>query len=105
MARVKINTTGNSLASFKVWVDNHIYAIHLLISVQCSSMVEEENQLDKYTSSSTVEEENQLDKIYQAAEKAFEQLEEEKEDKERDYISEWYRWVELTKKNLKNKLN
>jgi len=33
MARVKINTTGNSLASFKVWVDNHIYAIHLLISV------------------------------------------------------------------------
>lgn len=68
-------------------------------------MVEEENQLDKYTSSSTVEEENQLDKIYQAAEKAFEQLEEEKKDKERDYISEWYRWVELTKKNLKNKLN
>ena len=68
-------------------------------------MVKEENQLDKYTSSSTEEEENQLDKIYQAAEKAFEQLEEEKEDKERDYISEWYRWVELTKKNLKNKLN
>ena len=68
-------------------------------------MVDEENQLDKYTSSSTVEEKNQLDKIYQAAEKAFEQLEEEKEDKERDYISEWYRWVDLTKKNLKNKLN
>ena len=75
-------------------------------------MVEEENQLDKYTSSSTVEEENQLDKICQAAEKAFEQLEEEREQleeerkiKERDYISEWYRWVELTKKNLKNKLN
>ena len=71
-------------------------------------MIEEENQLDKYTSSSTVEEENQLDKIYQAAEKAFEQLEEEKEEKEdkkRDYISEWYRWVELTQKNLKNKLN
>ena len=55
-----------------------------------------------------IEEENQLDKIYQAAEKAFEQLEEEKkekEDKKRDYISEWYRWVDLTKKNLKNKLN
>ena len=68
-------------------------------------MVEEENQLDKYTSSSTVEEENQLDKIYQAAEKDFEQLEQEKEDKERDYISEWYRWVELTQKYLKNKLN
>ena len=68
-------------------------------------MVDEENQLDKYTSSSTVEEENQLDKICQAAEKAFEQLKEEKKDKERDYISEWYRWVDLTKKNLKNKLN
>ena len=75
-------------------------------------MVEEENKLDKYTCSSMVEEENQLDKIYQATEKAFEQLveereqlEEEKKDKERDYISEWYRWVELTKKNLKNKLN
>ena len=68
-------------------------------------MVEEENQLNQYTSSSTVEEENQLDKIYQATKKAFEQLEEEKEDKERDYISEWYRWVDLTKNNLKNKLN
>ena len=68
-------------------------------------MIEEENQLDKYTSSSMVEEENQLDKIYQAAEKAFEQLKEEKKDKEIDYISEWYRWVELTQKNLKNKLN
>jgi len=52
-----------------------------------------------------IEEENQLDKIYQAAEKAFEQLKEEKKDKEIDYISEWYRWVDLTKKNLKNKLN
>ena len=75
-------------------------------------MVEEENKLDKCTCSSMVEEENQLDKIYQAGEKAFEQLVEEREQleeerkiKERDYISEWYRWVELTKKNLKNKLN
>ena len=75
-------------------------------------MVEEENQLDKYTCSSTVEEENQLDKIFQATEKAFEQLVEEREQlveegkiKKRDYISEWYRWVELTQKYLKNKLN
>ena len=52
-----------------------------------------------------IEKENQLDKIYQATEKAFEQLKEEKKDKERDYISEWYRWVDLTKKNLKKKLN
>ena len=68
-------------------------------------MVEEENQLDKYTCSSTVEEENQLDKIYQATEIAFEQLVEERKIKERDYIAEWYRWVELTQKYLKNKLN
>ena len=68
-------------------------------------MVEEENQLDKYTCSSTVEEENQLDKIYQATEKAFEQLVEEGKIKKRDYISEWYRWVELTQKYLKNKFN
>ena len=52
-----------------------------------------------------VEEENQLDKIYQATEKAFEQLVEERKIKERDYIAEWYRWVELTQKYLKNKLN
>ena len=75
-------------------------------------MVEEKNQLDKYTCSSTVEEENQLDQIYQATEKAFEQLVEEREQlveegkiKKRDYISEWYRWVELTQKYLKNKFN
>ena len=42
-------------------------------------MVEEENKLDKHTCSSMVEEENQLDKIYQAGEKAFEQLVEERE--------------------------
>ena len=59
-----------------------------------------------------MKEKNQLDKIYQATEKAFEQLveereqlEEEKKIKERDYIAEWYRWVELTQKYLKNKLN
>ena len=54
-----------------------------------------------------IEEENQLDKIDQATKKAFEQLEEERNDQrnERDYISEWYRWVELTQKYLKNKLN
>ena len=59
----------------------------------------------KCTCSSMVDEGNQLDKIYQATEKAFEQLKEEKKDKEIDYISEWYRWVDLTKKYLKNKLN
>ena len=52
-----------------------------------------------------VEEQNQLDKLDQATEKALEQIEKERKNKERDYISEWYRWVELTQKYLKNKLN
>ena len=52
-----------------------------------------------------MEEQNQLDKIDQATEKALEQIEKERKNKERDYISEWYRWVELTQKYLKNKLN
>ena len=34
-----------------------------------------------------------------------EQIEKERKNKERDYISEWFRWVELTQKYLKNKLN
>ena len=52
-----------------------------------------------------VEERNQLDKLDQATEKALEQIEKERKNKERDYISEWFRWVELTQKHLKNKLN
>ena len=52
-----------------------------------------------------MEERNQLDKLDQATEKALEQIEKERKNKERDYISEWYRWVELTQKYLKNKLN
>ena len=52
-----------------------------------------------------VEEQKQLDKLDQATEKALVQIEKERKNKERDYISEWYRWVELTQKYLKNKLN
>jgi|TARA_B100001964_G_scaffold222274_1_gene267043 hypothetical protein len=52
-----------------------------------------------------MEEQNQLDKLDQATEKALEQIEKERKNKERDYISEWFRWVELTQKYLKNKLN
>ena len=59
----------------------------------------------KYTYSSMVEEQKQLDKLDQATEKALEQIEKERKNKERDYISEWYRWIELTQKYLKNKLN
>ena len=57
------------------------------------------------TCSSMVEEQKQLDKIDQATEKALKQVEKERKNKERDYISEWFRWVELTRKYLKNKLN
>ena len=52
-----------------------------------------------------MEEQDQLDKLDQATEKALEQIEKERKNKERDYISEWFRWVELTQKYLKNKLN
>ena len=52
-----------------------------------------------------MKEQNQLDKLDQATEKALEQIEKERKNKERDYISEWFRWVELTQKYLKNKLN
>jgi len=52
-----------------------------------------------------MQEENQLNKIDQATEKALNQIEKERKNKERDYISEWFRWAELTGKYLKNKLN
>ena len=52
-----------------------------------------------------MEEQKQLDKLDQATEKALEQIEKERKNKERDYISEWFRWVELTQKYLKNKSN
>ena len=52
-----------------------------------------------------VEEQKQLDKLEQATEKALEQIEKERKNKERDCISEWFRWVKLTQKYLKNKLN
>ena len=52
-----------------------------------------------------MEEQKQLDNLDQATEKALKQVEKERKNKERDYISEWFRWVELTGKYLKNKLN
>ena len=53
----------------------------------------------------SMEEQDQLNKIDLATEKARKQVEKERKDKESDYISEWFRWVELTGKYLKNKLN
>ena len=52
-----------------------------------------------------MQERDQLDKIDKATEKALKQVEKERNKKRRDYISEWFRWVELTGKYLKNKLN
>ena len=52
-----------------------------------------------------MEEQDQLDKLYQATEKALEQVEKERNYDNRDYIIEWFRWVELTGKYFKNKLN
>ena len=52
-----------------------------------------------------MQESDQLNEIDKATEKALKKVEEERKNKERDYISEWFRWVELTGKYLKNKLN
>jgi len=52
-----------------------------------------------------MDEQKQLDNLDQATKKALNQIEKERKNKERDYISEWFRWVELTGKYLKNKLN
>ena len=52
-----------------------------------------------------MDEQKQLDNLEQATEKALNQIEKERKDNKRDYISEWFRWVELTGKYLKNKLN
>ena len=52
-----------------------------------------------------MDEQKQLDNLEQATEKAINQIEKERKGYNRDYISEWFRWVELTGKYLKNKLN
>ena len=41
----------------------------------------------------------------EATEKASEQVKRERKGDNQDYIAEWFRWVELTGKYLKNKLN
>tara|TARA_B100001029_G_C14676964_1_gene242524 strand:- start:176 stop:334 length:159 start_codon:yes stop_codon:yes gene_type:complete len=52
-----------------------------------------------------VEENNQINIIDKATEKAQKQIEKERKNEERNYIAEWFRYVELTSKYLKNKLN
>ena len=56
---------------------------------------------------------DQIDKIAsnwdqileQATIKASEQIRKERKGDNQDYITEWFRWVELTGRYLKNKLN
>ena len=43
--------------------------------------------------------------LEEATKKAAEQISKERRGDNQDYIAEWFRWVELTGKYLKNKLN
>ena len=60
-----------------------------------------------------MQEENQLNRIAkdrgqildEATAKASDQVRKERKGDNQDYIAEWFRWVELTGKYLKNKLN
>ena len=60
--------------------------------------MEEEDQINKIAK-------NQNQIIEEATTKAYDQIEKERKGGNRDYIAEWFRWVELTGKYLKNKLN
>ena len=61
----------------------------------------------------SMEEQDQINKIAkdqgqildEATAKASEQVRKERKGDNQDYIAEWFRWVELTGKYLKNKLN
>ena len=60
--------------------------------------MEEQDQINKI-------EKNQSQIIEKATTKAYAQIEKERKGDNRDYITEWFRWAELTGKYLKNKLN
>ena len=60
--------------------------------------MEEEDKINKIAK-------NQNQIIEEATTKAYDQIEKERKDNNRDYIAEWFRWVELTGEYLKNKLN
>ena len=46
-------------------------------------------------------EEEQLKKIDRATDKALHEIEEERKGKQRDYIAEWFKWVEKVGKYLR----
>ena len=54
-------------------------------------------------------ENNQVDRsdlvVVNAQSKAAEQIEKERKKRKKDYITDWFRFVELTNKYLKQKLN
>ena len=62
------------------------------------SPMEKQYQIDKIAS-------NRDQILEQATIKASEQIRKERKGDNQDYIAEWFRWVELTGKYLKNKLN
>ena len=52
---------------------------------------------------------NQIDRsdlvVVNAQRKAAEQIEKERKKRKKDYIADWFRFIELTNKYLKQKLN
>ena len=60
--------------------------------------MEEQDQINKI-------EKNRDQILDEATEKASEQVKRERKGDNQDYIAEWFRWVELTGRYLKNKLN
>ena len=60
--------------------------------------MEEQDQINKI-------EKNRDQILEEATKKASEQINKERKGDNQDYIAEWLRWVELTGKYLKNKLN
>ena len=52
---------------------------------------------------------NQIDRsdliVVNAQRKAAEQIEKERKKKNKDYVADWFRFIELTNKYLKQKLN
>ena len=60
--------------------------------------MEEQDQINKIAK-------NQDHILEEATKKASEQVRKERKGDNQDYIAEWFRWVELTGRYLKNKLN
>ena len=57
----------------------------------------------------SMQENNHIDRsdliVVNAQRKAAEQIEKERKKRKKDYITDWFRFVELTNKYLKQKLN